>query len=324
MKLKIEDSYYYRNAEFVSHKNEIVDRILSLITQLDHNFKIIERVDKEIKREGISSKELNTVIKKQLSSNFPGILSNSENEFEFLSYEEEYSFKHINPDYTGAFDFGFIDKRLHLYDCILYINSFLSKFIPESYEYLVQELPNKTPEIRMNVINDLNIVQNKHLQLQAVALESCFTFDLMSYKAILFDLNDDIEKIFFKKYKSDRLITSKEYDDKKKQYKKLIKEFKKFIDDNFSNQNTISINKKFPLILGEIQFANWALAKSDIDKLEKVNDIRQVDLVVYITASKSLSELISKQTVNFKTFVRTIESSPHIKYPVLVIGLGVE
>lgn len=80
-----------------------------------------------------------------------------------------------------------------------------------------------------------------------------------------------------------------------------------------------------PLIVGEIQFGNWALAYRDFFKVLKANVQNSIDCLIYIVPSGNLQNLLSDGIVNFEDTKQILrEFAKVISVPVWVIGLDVE
>ena len=81
-------------------------------------------------------------------------------------------------------------------------------------------------------------------------------------------------------------------------------------------------SKVKPIILGEIQFGNWALAYRDLFKVLQANILTEVDVLIYIVADGTLSSRLSDGTVNFIDTKKIIEEfAKVITVPIWIIGL---
>lgn len=88
--------------------------------------------------------------------------------------------------------------------------------------------------------------------------------------------------------------------------------------EEYGNQNT-------PLVVGEIQFGNWALVYRDFFKVLKANVQNSVDCLIYIVPTGNLEKMLSDGIVTFdKTKKILDEFSKVISVPVWLIGLDVE
>ena len=125
------------------------------------------------------------------------------------------------------------------------------------------------------------------------------------------------------------------------QYHNGIKRWKKFLEKNIElqdlanhiielekNGNDIefhSSTKDSPLIVGEIQFGNWALAYRDFFKVLKANVQNSIDCLVYIVPTDNLESMLSDGIVTFnKTKNILKEFSKVISVPVWLVGLDLK
>lgn len=80
-----------------------------------------------------------------------------------------------------------------------------------------------------------------------------------------------------------------------------------------------------PLIVGEIQFGNWALAYRDFFKVLKADVQNSVDCLIYIVPTGNLEKMLSDGIVTFDKTKKILEEfSKVISVPVWLIGLDVE
>jgi hypothetical protein len=80
-----------------------------------------------------------------------------------------------------------------------------------------------------------------------------------------------------------------------------------------------------PLIVGEIQFGNWALAYRDFFKVLKADVQNSVDCLIYIVPTGNLEKLLSDGIVTFDKTKKIMEEfSKVISVPVWLIGIDVE
>lgn len=80
-----------------------------------------------------------------------------------------------------------------------------------------------------------------------------------------------------------------------------------------------------PLIVGEIQFGNWALAYRDFFKVLKADVQNNIDCLIYVVPCDNLENLLSDGIVTFGNTVKIIEEfAKVINVPVWVIGLDIE
>ncbi|MBW6481998.1 MAG: hypothetical protein K0B10_02950 [Vicingaceae bacterium] len=90
------------------------------------------------------------------------------------------------------------------------------------------------------------------------------------------------------------------------------------------NIERINQENTTPLIVGEIQFGNWALAYRDFFKVLKADVQNSVDCLVYIVPTGSLEKLLSDGIVTFDKTKKIIEEfSKVISVPVWLIGIDV-
>jgi len=91
-------------------------------------------------------------------------------------------------------------------------------------------------------------------------------------------------------------------------------------------QNTQNDKEKTsPLIVGEIQFGNWALAYRDFFKVLKADVQNTVDCLIYIVPTGNLENLLSKGIVTFdKTKVIIQEFSKVLTVPIWLIGIDIK
>lgn len=92
-----------------------------------------------------------------------------------------------------------------------------------------------------------------------------------------------------------------------------------------SNFNKSKSAQELPLILGEIQFGNWALAYRDLFKTLKANVQTNVDCLIYIVPAGRLCTKLSDGIVNFVLIKDILEEfSKVVTVPVWVLGLDIE
>lgn len=86
-----------------------------------------------------------------------------------------------------------------------------------------------------------------------------------------------------------------------------------------------SSTKAQPLIVGEIQFGNWALAYRDFFKVLKANVQNSVDCLVYIVPTNNLEQMLSDGIVTYDKTVKIINDfTKVISVPVWVIGIDIK
>ena len=92
--------------------------------------------------------------------------------------------------------------------------------------------------------------------------------------------------------------------------------------ESFKNYND---NDNIPLILGEIQFGNWALAYRDFFKILKANVQTSVDCLIYICPTGNLENMLSDGIVTFNKTKKILEEFQKvISVPVWLIGLDIK
>ncbi|MEP0212105.1 MAG: BglII/BstYI family type II restriction endonuclease [Cellulophaga sp.] len=80
-----------------------------------------------------------------------------------------------------------------------------------------------------------------------------------------------------------------------------------------------------PLIVGEIQFGNWALAYRDFFKVLKANVQNSVDCLIYIVPTGNLEAMLSGGIVTFDKTKKILEDfAKVISVPVWIIGLDID
>jgi hypothetical protein len=104
-----------------------------------------------------------------------------------------------------------------------------------------------------------------------------------------------------------------------------ISEALKNIEEKGKNIEKINQEYSTPLIVGEIQFGNWALAYRDFFKVLKADVQNSVDCLIYIVPTGNLENLLSDGIVTFDKTKKIMEEfSKVISVPVWLIGIDVE
>jgi hypothetical protein len=107
-----------------------------------------------------------------------------------------------------------------------------------------------------------------------------------------------------------------------------LEEFAKTLNtsDNFgSNIDYKEKDTDTPLIVGEIQFGNWALVYRDFFKVLKANVQNSIDCLVYVVPTGNLESLLSDGIVTFDKTKKIIEDfAKVISVPVWVIGIDLD
>jgi hypothetical protein len=79
------------------------------------------------------------------------------------------------------------------------------------------------------------------------------------------------------------------------------------------------------LVVGEIQFGNWALAYRDFFKVLKANVQNSIDCLIYVVPTGELQNSLSDGIVTFEKTVEILkEFKKVITVPVWVVGLDIE
>lgn len=87
----------------------------------------------------------------------------------------------------------------------------------------------------------------------------------------------------------------------------------------------LPVIKKAPTVIGEVQFGNWALAYYDMFKVLHLDNLADLDLLIYITATGELNSYLSDGNVNYQNMTDIIaEYSSILKVPIWLIGLDVK
>tara|TARA_B110000046_G_scaffold7693_1_gene7955 strand:- start:7268 stop:8044 length:777 start_codon:yes stop_codon:yes gene_type:complete len=125
------------------------------------------------------------------------------------------------------------------------------------------------------------------------------------------------------------------------QYHDGLKRWNKFLEKNtdlketanqiieiHKNGNDIAFrasSKDSPLVVGEIQFGNWALAYRDFFKVLKANVQNNVDCLIYVVPTGNLESMLSDGIVTYeKTKAILKDFAKVISVPVWVVGLDVK
>lgn len=91
---------------------------------------------------------------------------------------------------------------------------------------------------------------------------------------------------------------------------------------NITNSNYSNFR---PLIVGEIQFGNWALAYRDFFKVLKANVQNSIDCLIYLVPTGNLENMLSDGIVTFDKTTKILqEFTKVVSVPVWVIGLDIE
>lgn len=123
-----------------------------------------------------------------------------------------------------------------------------------------------------------------------------------------------------------------QYYDAEKRWDKFLKKNPELIgmgksirDLKLEGQNIDNLTTSTPLIVGEIQFGNWALAYRDFFKVLKADVQNNIDCLLYIVPCDQLEASLSNGIVTYDKTVKIIkEFEKVINVPVWVIGLNIE
>lgn len=99
----------------------------------------------------------------------------------------------------------------------------------------------------------------------------------------------------------------------------------KRIDEKGINIENSNQDNPTPLIVGEIQFGNWALAYRDFFKVLKADVQNSVDCLIYIVPTGNLERLLSDGIVTFEKTKKILEEfSKVISVPVWLVGIDIK
>ena len=99
----------------------------------------------------------------------------------------------------------------------------------------------------------------------------------------------------------------------------------KKLDEKGRNIDKIDDSTPTPLIVGEIQFGNWALAYRDFFKVLKADVQNSIDCLIYIVPTGNLENMLSDGIVTFDKTKKILEDfSKVISVPVWLIGIDVK
>jgi hypothetical protein len=119
------------------------------------------------------------------------------------------------------------------------------------------------------------------------------------------------------------------YSDGKERYENFVKKseiYKKLNKtlelDKENSGIDISGERKKPIIVGEIQFGNWALKYYDLLKVFSANTTTDIDAMIYITCTGNLEKYLSDGIVTYpKVYDALQEFKKVIQVPIMLIGL---
>ena len=124
------------------------------------------------------------------------------------------------------------------------------------------------------------------------------------------------------------------YDDGIARWEKFLKKNADFsaIADSLINAEGIGIDLEYeendtdtPLLVGEIQFGNWALVYRDFFKVLKANVQNSIDCLIYIVPTGHLEMMLSNSIVTFDKTKKVLKDfTKVISVPVWIIGLDIQ
>ena len=103
----------------------------------------------------------------------------------------------------------------------------------------------------------------------------------------------------------------------------LYRQLNKKLDlQNECHGNDIVGDRKKLIIVGEIQFGNWALKYYDLLKVFSANTTTDIDAMIYITCTGNLEKYLSDGIVSFSKVCDALqEFKKVIQVPIMLIGL---
>ena len=124
------------------------------------------------------------------------------------------------------------------------------------------------------------------------------------------------------------------YHEGEKRWNEFLKknEDLKIIANELEQKENIGINLDYkekdtdtPLIVGEIQFGNWALAYRDFFKVLKANVQNSIDCLVYVVPTGELETMLSDGIVTYDKSVKILNDfAKVVSVPVWVIGIDIK
>ncbi|MCA1054297.1 hypothetical protein LCM10_04795 [Rossellomorea aquimaris] len=94
-------------------------------------------------------------------------------------------------------------------------------------------------------------------------------------------------------------------------------------DQSFEGIDIVAKKEK-PIIIGELQFGNWALLYYDLFKAIHIERFMAIDALIYVVADGNLADYISDGTVNFEKARRAIDQYTNlINVPIWLIGIDI-
>ena len=110
---------------------------------------------------------------------------------------------------------------------------------------------------------------------------------------------------------------------KRKDWRTLAKKY------NLPDIDNVGIDipspKTSPTIIGEFQFANWALVYYDLFKVLHLDNRTDLDLLIYITATGDLEKSLSSNIVSYSSTNKIIQRYHSVlKVPIWLIGIDIK
>ena len=124
------------------------------------------------------------------------------------------------------------------------------------------------------------------------------------------------------------------YTDSGRRWESFLKKNQEYIDmaQKIQNQSIEGIDTIYeysdehhPLVVGEIQFGNWALVYRDFFKVLKANVQNSIDCLVYVVPTGNLESMLSDGIVTYDGTVQILKDFEKvISVPIWVIGLDLD
>jgi hypothetical protein len=181
---------------------------------------------------------------------------------------------------------------------------------------------------------------NKALKTSLKSIES-LKFEVKYKDGVLFDspkiggfdfalFDEEFNIINFRNYCFGKKVAFEGYEEwirelnKRADWKALVDNMNLSYHDELDGIDLPNVKKR-PTIIGEVQFANWALAYYDLFKVLHLDNLADLDLLIYITATGDLNNYLSDGNVNYLNMAQIIqEHSSILKVPIWLIGIDVK
>jgi hypothetical protein len=96
------------------------------------------------------------------------------------------------------------------------------------------------------------------------------------------------------------------------------------VENQGKNIQVVTDSASSPLIVGEIQFGNWALAYRDFFKVLKANVQNSIDCLVYIVPTGTLEKNLSDGIVTFDKTLKIVKDFEKvINVPIWLVGIDI-